>query len=342
MTIPHKQDVKSEDFPLFSVVIPTYNRPKELSRTLNVLLPQAQLLRVPVVILDNACPVGAKHVMESYPEFIDSVKIIRNRANIGGNANICRCFEICETEWMWLLGDDDIPEENCIKTMLEELKSIDPRVCYVNFSCNHFSHPKSMVIDGLDGLAARLNDRTMASNLLFISVGMFNVNACRKYLVAGYQHTYTCAPHLAILFSALGGGNQICKFSKNKIVQYMMPNAENQWSTLKLFAGITGLYELGQHHESMRSIMKVFLVHCRWNLFLPNGVVAIFCDSKYSPRQWLLMLSRAVILGNLWVRTQSVLMIMTLPLASIKFLRYGIGKFLIRFDKKITMASKRD
>ncbi len=341
MTESQKQDVVSGHLPHLSVVIPTYNRPMELSRTLKVLLPQAKIFGVPVVILDNACPVGAKHVMESHKEYIDTVKIIRNRANIGANANICRCFEICRTEWMWLLGDDDIPEENCIETMLEELKNLDPRVCYVNFSCNHFSHVRSIEIDGIEGLADQLKDRTMASNLLFISAGMFNVNACRKFLVVGYQHTYTCAPHLAMLFSALGSEDQFCKFSTKKIVKYMPPNAENQWSMLKLFAGITGLYELDHHHKAMGSIMKVFLVQCRWNLFLPNGVVAIFCDPKYSPRQWLLMLFRASVLGDLWVRTQCVFMMLTLPLASILILRKAIGGILHRFDKKITAVSKR-
>lgn len=328
--------------PFLSVVIPTYDRPMELARMLKVLLPQARLLGVPVCILDNACPIEVENVMESFGEFRDLVKIIRNRVNIGGNANICRCFEICESEWMWMPGDDDIPDEKCLLKILEELKNLNSRVCYVNFSCNNFKHPLSLELDGLDALAEQLRDRTMASNLLFISVGVFNISACRKHLIVGYQHIYTCAPHLAILFSTLANNAHSCKFSTRQIVMYMPPNADNQWSMLKLFAGIPGLYELHNQYSPMRSIMKVFLVQCRWNLFLPNGIVAIFCHPNRPARYWLLILFRAAVLGNNWVRTQCALMIMTLPLASIPISRNAIGMILRRFDKKITAENKRE
>jgi len=340
--MPQNQDVSADSLAFLSVVIPTYNRPMELTRTLKVLLPQARVLGVPVCILDNACPIGVEHVMESFQEFSDLVKIIRNPVNIGANANLCRCFEICESEWMWMLGDDDIPDEECLQKILEELKALNPRVCYVNFSCDNFKHSRSLEMNGLEALAEQLKDRDMASNLLFISAGAFKVSVCQKHLIAGYQHTYTCAPHLAILFSALGDNAHFCKFSTRQIVKYMPPNADNQWSMLKLFAGIPGLYELDNQYSVMRSIMKIFLVQCRWHLFLPNGIVAIFCDPIHPPRYWLLMLFRAAVLGNTWVRSQCLLMIITLPLASVPIFRSAIGMGLARFDKKITAESKRE
>jgi len=339
--MPQDQNVSTDVRPILSVVIPTYNRPMELARTLKVLLPQARLFGIPVCILDNASTVAVEKVMESFQEFRDLVEIIRNRVNIGANANLCRCFETCKSEWMWMLGDDDIPDDNCISKILSELNELGDRVCYINFSCKDFRHPQSLELEGLTALSLYINDRSIASNILFISAGLFRAPPCQKNLIVGCQNTYTCAPHLAILFTALASDQYSCKVSTSQIVEYVPPNAENQWSVFKLFSGITGLYELDGRYDAMNSIVKVFLLLCRWNLFLPNGIVAIFCDSSRPTKLWLLILFRAVVLGNIWVRIQSMLMIAILPLASISVLRSTIGTLLRRYDKTITAQSDR-
>jgi|GEM_PF-5854132 len=326
---------------ILSVVIPTYNRPVELVRTLEVVLPQARLFGVPVCILDNACPVPVESLMDSFSEYRDLVRIVRNRVNVGGNANICKCFEVCESEWMWMLGDDDIPDQNGLLKILDEIEGLDERCCYVNFSCENFKHPVSLDMDGLDALSKQVKNRAQASNLLFISAGIFKIPMCHKHMIDGYQNTYTCAPHLAIVFSALGNKASSCRFSKSQIVEYVPPDIENQWSALTLFAGIPGLYELDGQYGPMRSLMKVYLVLCRWPLFAINGLVGIFHDLNRPPRVWLLMLFRAGVLGNWWVKIQCAVMIASLPLASIPFIRKAIGKCLRRFNTSLTGENKR-
>ena len=326
---------------LLSVVIPTYNRPEALIRTLAAILPQARLYGIPVCIIDNACPVPVEGLMDSFPQFRDLVKIIRNRVNVGGNANLCRCFELCESEWMWMLGDDDLPDENCLVKILDEIELLEEQCCFVNFSSTIYNHPVSLNMDGLESLSKQVKTRRQASNLLFISAGIFHIPKCQKYLIEGYQNTYTCAPHLAIVFSVLGNNAHSCRFSKSIIVQHVEPSAENNWSMLTVFAGIPGLYELDGQHGPMRSLVKVYLVLCRWNLFVINGTVAIFRDTRRPPRLWLLMLFRAGVLGNWWVKIQCTVMIAVLPLASIPFIRKAIGWSLCRFDRNVTAENKR-
>ena len=33
-------------------------------------------------------------------------KFLRNKSNIGGDANIIKAFEVASGDWLWILGDD--------------------------------------------------------------------------------------------------------------------------------------------------------------------------------------------------------------------------------------------
>ena len=98
-----------------TIAIQTYNRPNELLVLLHRLLPMLDS-RCKVLIVDNCSeePVAEKQrrVLGDWPRV--DLTIVRNRVNVGGGANILRCFELCQTEWLWVLGDDDLPTEGAV------------------------------------------------------------------------------------------------------------------------------------------------------------------------------------------------------------------------------------
>ncbi|MDR1685515.1 MAG: glycosyltransferase, partial [Desulfovibrio sp.] len=93
---------------LLEIFIITYNRKKQLAATLQTLFAEKSPVRgVRFTILDNASTDGTDGLCEDYAKRYSNIRHIRHPKNIGGNANICRAFEMAGKEYVWVLADDD-------------------------------------------------------------------------------------------------------------------------------------------------------------------------------------------------------------------------------------------
>lgn len=93
---------------LLEIVIITYNRKREIIQTLESLMASYSPVRCcPITILDNCSTDGASEICAEFAEKYENITHIRHPQNIGGNANICRAFEIAKEEYIWCLSDDD-------------------------------------------------------------------------------------------------------------------------------------------------------------------------------------------------------------------------------------------
>ena len=94
------------DLQLFLI---TYNRKKKLQFTLDSLL-NSPVAKYDITVLDNASTDGTSEMLDEYAEKHENIKHVRHNVNIGGNANICRAFEMaasCGKKYAWILCDDD-------------------------------------------------------------------------------------------------------------------------------------------------------------------------------------------------------------------------------------------
>jgi hypothetical protein len=232
---------------------------------------------------------------------------------------------------MWMLGDDDAPRGDAVATILREIGSAPPNCCFVNFSTTFFQYPDTTDSGSVREALRMVKARPEVSNFLFISAGIYRMAAIQPFLMAGYQNTYTCAPHLAMALMALGTDNWAMRFSKNFLVDWELPPPGDSWNVLGVFCGVPGLYELelASDRGATLPLVKVLLTSCRWNLFGLAGSMLIFCDHERTTRWWLLVLSRAAILGVWKVRWQCICMILLLPFASIGWFRSLIAKILV-------------
>ena len=57
--------------------------------------------------MDNHSTDGTKNLIQKFQKRFSNLKHIIHHRNIGGNANICRAFEIAKKEYLWVLCDDD-------------------------------------------------------------------------------------------------------------------------------------------------------------------------------------------------------------------------------------------
>lgn len=216
--------------PSLTIAIPTYNRPELLAETLRRLLPQISGDWV-LHIHDNH---GDQPVEELHVDLLaafgsENAVVFRNQINIGGNANILRCFESCSTEWLVVFGDDDEIEENCVQTFLETIGK-NPNITFANFSSNIFSRENDFVTKGISEFCQRMDDW---SNLLFLPCGLYNAKRVSPYVRYGYQYIYTYSPHIALLLQCLRDSGGMCLFASQRVVTYRPPETVS-WSRLNL------------------------------------------------------------------------------------------------------------
>ena len=88
--------------------LPTYNRKRFLANTLEQLTaPESPVRNCQMTILDNASTDGSAELLDEYAAKFPNIKVLHHAKNIGGNANIARCFEMAKSKYVWVLCDDD-------------------------------------------------------------------------------------------------------------------------------------------------------------------------------------------------------------------------------------------
>ncbi len=116
-----------------AICIPTYNRSYHLKNCLNsILLNGHEVKNIEVCISDNNSTDDTKNIVNFYKKYID-INYHINTENIGVAKNILKSVAISNSEFCWVVGDDDMLLQNSIKEVLnliEKYKNVD--YFYVN------------------------------------------------------------------------------------------------------------------------------------------------------------------------------------------------------------------
>lgn len=121
---------------LLTVVIPTYNRAETLRTTLSFVIPQvlAHKDEVHIYISDNASTDNTKEVVkEIMSENPDVITYFCQEKNLTASPNFNDAVHRVNSEYVYLLSDDDIIVPECISFMLKCIKeNVDIDYFYVN------------------------------------------------------------------------------------------------------------------------------------------------------------------------------------------------------------------
>lgn len=110
------------DYKKLEIIIPTWNRAKCLERTLSQ-FKDSPFLNYKITIIDNNSTDNTQEVCEKYKNIFPNLNIIKNKKNVGLSANILRCYEIAEAEYMWLIGDNDNYDFSDCSEVIEAIES---------------------------------------------------------------------------------------------------------------------------------------------------------------------------------------------------------------------------
>ncbi|MFO1449149.1 MAG: glycosyltransferase family 2 protein [Opitutaceae bacterium] len=224
-----------------TIAIPTYDRNEVLRGSVAKLLPQLTPA-CEVHILDNCSPVPVAEtlqgLLEAWPG--TNVRITRNPANIGGAANILRCFESCRGVWIWCLGDDDTVASDAIESILRDIARL-PHATMIHYSTPVDPHDTDLTVQGQAGF---INSPVSFNGMMFTPAAVYKLDKVTQMLRFGYLYAYSWGPHVAVALSALGQSGTCEVRSYDLIISNIGVGKENMWSPIGYLAGRQALLEL--------------------------------------------------------------------------------------------------
>lgn len=178
---------------ILTIAIPTYNRPDKIYAQIMALVPQLTE-EVRLVILDNQSDTPVDSL------FDDSVKekctFLRNKQNIGADANIAKCFDLCDTPWLLVLGDDDPMEDFAVETILNDIKNSEKKCIFL---C--YDEKQSYVAHGLDEFLQHCDKRYWC--LFWMSGCVYNLPLLQEFYHQYFYSISTMQPNIVLLVNAL-------------------------------------------------------------------------------------------------------------------------------------------
>lgn len=200
---------------LLTVALPTYNRSNFLVRALNSILSQYDD-RVEVLVSDNASTDDTQKIVEDFKLKNPKINYVRNKENIGPDANFLQCYRLAHGKYILLLGDDDLIVENSLVKLLEFIETSDSQCALIflnhvffekeyssliNCSAPFFKNRQSFITEDKSVFMEIAQHRlTYMSSFLLRCDSFAAVSNPEKYVNTSFMHT-------CIVFEATQGEN---------------------------------------------------------------------------------------------------------------------------------------
>lgn len=148
-----------------TIAIPTFNRPDTLLDTLSKLLSFPNSHEVDLLVVDNGSDVDIELFINNKLRNISNLSIIRFDTNEGFHESFYRLFEVCSSDFMMVLSDEDIFDLSRLTEVIKILESKSPNLLVVS------SKNKSKILTSSNNMkisSYRIKDEsTSISGLIF-------------------------------------------------------------------------------------------------------------------------------------------------------------------------------
>ncbi|HXH99812.1 MAG TPA: glycosyltransferase family 2 protein [Sphingobacteriaceae bacterium] len=249
---------------LLTISVPTYNRPENAKNTLLRLIPQLTD-EVCVNVLDNCSDIDVGDYFQQYAnsEFSGRINFIRHAVNIGADVNFQRCFELCQTPYIWLLGDDDRIETNAVEIILNEInkyKNYD--LIGINFcsSVIETDRKEPILIKNTSDLAYKMD---AIGNFETISTTIYRTQEYINFIHYASWGAYMMASQIIPAIMAISV-NKVLILSEKYIVDIERPeNPLERWSEYQFALSISSILEapIGLKKEEYKALGKKLSLH---------------------------------------------------------------------------------
>ena len=225
--------------PILTIAIPTFNRAAKLQRQLELLIPQLTP-EVRLSIYDNASTDGTGEVVAKFnhPNLFYSC----SHSNTGGGHNFLRCFDQCQTEWLWMLSDDDPVTPTAITDLIRLVK--DCKSDFIHTSAPNWCHHTDRTLQDLSELLF-----PDVGSLIWISAGLYRIPVFRSLLWHFNASMSTTIPHLVMVLALLENKTGTVLFTRTNVLTEA-PEASPRWSTLDFITRLSQVPEYLQNPDN--------------------------------------------------------------------------------------------
>ena len=105
------------------ICIPTFRRPDFLARCLESAIRQSQGLALKIFVADDSCTDVNRDVIAAASSRFGELHYERNLVNLGINENIRRVVAMADTDYVWLMGEDDYFVAGALARVCAEIQS---------------------------------------------------------------------------------------------------------------------------------------------------------------------------------------------------------------------------
>ena len=192
------------------IILITYNRLNKLKSIINdIFSDNSPIKHCDITIINNNSTDGTEEFLNNLSEKYNNVKHIKNKYNIGGNANITRAIEIASKKYFWVLCDDD----NLDFTNWDyyEKKLITEEYDIIQLYYNNFVNSGYTYYDKLSKFIIEST---------FVPSNIYKRECITDEIVKNvYNNIYTILPHLAL---------SLCIINNNKNAKILFTNPKKQ------------------------------------------------------------------------------------------------------------------
>lgn len=191
-----------------SIYLVTYNRKTKLKETLDCILSfESPVHNCSITVLDNNSNDGTSELLIRYSKKFKNLKYIKHHNNIGGNANICRAFELgltSQSDYFWVLCDDDKYSFDHWFEIEALMNANTPIICVSDYI--------------FPDKSSRNDPSYQLFQLTFVPAGIYKTDAIdADVLISMYDSIYTMFSQSCISISAINK-NQSIKTSEHAVV----------------------------------------------------------------------------------------------------------------------------
>jgi len=209
-----------------SIIIPTFNRKDQLENQLKLIFKSRIDLIEEIVIIDNHSDYNISELVASFNS--DKIRLIVQPFNIKVHNNIAFSFFHAQTEWFWLLSDDDKIEEDAIEKIIDEIERVPSNVAMIKFARTNSPQNNYIANNLKNFIDYYYNEKVIRKgDLVFISTNIYNIARLKKYLGYAFEYAYTYVPQIIPIIKGLEEENISIKFSNKNIVKYLSPREGN-------------------------------------------------------------------------------------------------------------------
>ena len=177
-----------------TIAIPIYNGGKTIKRLLDCLFSQNfSTDDVDIIICDNGSTDNTLEVIQPY---LNKFTLYKNETNLGADKNFELCVARSNSEYVWILGDDDYLKDNTVNIILDKINAKNYACIFINFSLYDIKVRKEVLAKFVNinedivakGISQFLEHTNIAAN--FLSSIIHNKSAFESIDTSKYYNTH--------------------------------------------------------------------------------------------------------------------------------------------------------